>query len=52
LTPNKKQEEWRLIFIILTVVYIIGTAVFNLFATSETQLWAKNEINEAHELGQ
>lgn len=41
LTPNKTQEEWRVVFYISAVIYVIGAVVFGLFAQGEPREWVK-----------
>lgn len=51
---KKRQEEWKIVFFISLVVYLIGALVFILFARGETQAWAKNrdkyDLEEVEEL--
>ncbi|XP_014203438.1 sialin-like [Copidosoma floridanum] len=39
LTPNQTLEEWRIIFWIVGVVYLIGTINFLLFSSGDVQPW-------------
>lgn len=46
LTTNKTQEEWRNVFILTAIVYFIGALSFLVFASAETQSWAKEKNTE------
>jgi ACS family sodium-dependent inorganic phosphate cotransporter-like MFS transporter 5 len=43
LTKNKKQEEWSLVFIVTSCVYLVGAITFIILGTGETQKWALKE---------
>ncbi|XP_034196051.1 major facilitator superfamily transporter 9 [Osmia lignaria lignaria] len=38
---NKSTSEWRVIFIITSVIYLIGAVIYGLFASGEKQRWAE-----------
>ena len=42
---KKKQEEWRIIFLISLIVYSVGAVTFLLLASGDTQQWAKKTQN-------
>ncbi|XP_052061714.1 uncharacterized transporter slc-17.2-like [Mytilus californianus] len=46
LTPNDTQEEWRNVFYVCAVFYLIGIIVFGGFARGEVQSWAKDKDTE------
>ncbi|XP_046999605.1 vesicular glutamate transporter 1-like [Schistocerca americana] len=41
IVPNRTEKEWRLVFLITSAVYIVGTILYGIFASGETQRWAK-----------
>lgn len=50
LTKNNLQEEWRIVFIITAVVYLIGAIVLLIFSSGELEPWAqKNKKNQVEE---
>lgn len=38
--------EWRIVFIIAGLVYLIGAVIYGLFASGERQSWAIEEKKE------
>ena len=40
------QSEWRIVFIITSVIYLVGGVVFMLFSEAEPQSWATGECTE------
>ncbi|XP_049831301.1 sialin-like [Schistocerca gregaria] len=40
IVPNRTEKEWRLVFLITSAVYIVGTILYGIFASGETQRWA------------
>lgn len=38
---QKTQEEWRVVFYISAVIYIVGAGVFAMFAQGEPREWVK-----------
>ncbi|XP_044011040.1 sialin-like [Aphidius gifuensis] len=42
IVTNKTAEEWRIVFIIIAVFYIIGAFIFAIFASGKKQKWADN----------
>lgn len=41
--PLQTPEEWRIIFIIASGIYLIGAVIYGLYASGEIQSWADNE---------
>ncbi|XP_068710175.1 vesicular glutamate transporter 2.2-like [Montipora foliosa] len=39
-TPNKTAGEWRIVFWITAIVYIIGIVIFGLLVSGDLQPWA------------
>ena len=37
---KQTQQEWQIIFIITSIIYLIGFVVYSLFSESDTQKWA------------
>lgn len=46
LTANRKQEEWRNVFLITACVYLIGFFAFLIWGDSSLQPWAKNSEDD------
>ncbi|PVD35454.1 hypothetical protein C0Q70_02416 [Pomacea canaliculata] len=46
LTPNKTQEEWRLVFYICAGIALLGAIVFGLFAQTDEEPWAKETTKD------
>ena len=46
---KKTQKEWQVVFIITSVIYLIGFVVYTLFSESETQPWALNNVAKKDE---
>lgn len=46
---QKNQQEWRLIFLISTIVYSFGAFIFLFFASTDTQEWAKTQMKQKNE---
>ncbi|CAF1023860.1 unnamed protein product [Brachionus calyciflorus] len=49
ITKNKKTEEWKIVFLISLIVYVLGAVVFIVFAGGKTEEWAKNSEQELKE---
>nr|XP_003706045.2 PREDICTED: vesicular glutamate transporter 2 isoform X1 [Megachile rotundata] len=43
IVQNKSAEEWRIIFIIAAIIYLVGATIYGLFASGERQSWAKEK---------
>ncbi|XP_031777615.1 sialin-like isoform X4 [Nasonia vitripennis] len=41
LVPNKTPDEWRIVFIIASVIYFVGALIYGIFTSGEEQHWAK-----------
>ena len=37
---KQTQQEWQIIFIITSIIYLIGFVAYSLFSESDTQKWA------------
>ncbi|XP_074615597.1 vesicular glutamate transporter 2.1-like [Acropora palmata] len=46
LTPNKTAGEWRIVFWITAVVYVIGIVIFGLLVSGELQPWAESNKDD------
>jgi len=45
-TPNKTAGEWRIVFWITAVVYIIGIVIFGLLVSGDLQPWANPDADK------
>lgn len=50
-TPNKTAGEWRIVFWITAIVYIIGIVIFGLLVSGDLQPWAQHEDKKDDEDG-
>lgn len=50
LTKNRKQEEWRNVFIITAIAYLIGFLTFSIWGDSDLQPWAVEENVEENDI--
>lgn len=50
-TPNKTAGEWRIVFWITAIVYIIGIVIFGLLVSGDLQPWAQHEDKKEEEDG-
>lgn len=41
------MEEWRIIFIVTTCIYLFGCTVYWFWSSGELQSWAKNSEKES-----
>ncbi|XP_031777621.1 vesicular glutamate transporter 1 isoform X1 [Nasonia vitripennis] len=46
LVPNKTPDEWRIVFIIASVIYLVGALIYGIFTSGEEQPWAKDNDKE------
>lgn len=46
---KKKQEEWRIVFIITAVIYLLGGIILLIFSEARIQPWAVKKKNSEGE---
>lgn len=46
ITKNGTQAQWRIVFIITAIIYLIGGIVLLIFTRGDPEKWAKHEKNE------
>ncbi|KAL1131947.1 hypothetical protein AAG570_011558, partial [Ranatra chinensis] len=44
IVTNKSGEEWKLVFYIAGVIYLVGAIFYGTFASAERQPWAKDTV--------
>lgn len=52
LTPNGLQSEWRIVFIITIIIYVIGAIGYCILGKAETEAYAQTKSETVDEVGQ